>query len=220
MQTSHKQLGKKYSIKNLYNDIARQFKDEKETAEKELRDVIHILKVFNYFVTLVQDIEHNKDFDAEKVIKNRFDNDSSLFSYTFFVSSRYQFDYSWSYLRKQWEEYIKTLNEACKFILDMIDKVNFLNEHQLEFIANEFVFEDIFILSFSETTRLPYIEIKWENINNLFNIRNSYHVSAKAGDAIIMTMKISLGQSNNTESFLSPLVNWHKNDCVQKDETK
>ena len=215
---NNKLLTKKYSLENLYNDVVRQFNDEEETSEKDLRDTKHILKVFIYFVALVQDVENNDEYDVEKVIKNKLDNDSSLFAYTFYVSSRSQFDYSWSYLRKQWNEYSKTLNSACKFILDMIDKVNVLYEHRSEFIANEFVFADIFVLSFAKATYLPHIEIKWENINSLFNVDNSYHISAKIGDAVQMTIKICLDKPDNTDSFLSLSAKWNGNECGKDDE--
>lgn len=218
MQMNNKPLTKKYSIENLYNDIVRQFNYEEQTSEKELRDVKHILKVFNYFVTLVQEVENNDEYDVEKVIKNKLDNDTSLFAYTFFVSSRSQFDYSWSYLRKQWDEYLRALNCACKFILDMLNMVNVLYEHRLEFIAKEFVFADIFVLSFDKANGLPYIKIKWENINGLFNIDNSYHISAKTGDAILMTMNFCWDKLDNTDSFLRHLISWNRKDSVQDDK--
>jgi len=64
----------------------------------------------------------------------------------------------------------------------------------------------------------PHIEIKWENINYLFNVDKSYHISAKIGDAIQMTIKICLDKPDNTDSFLSHLTNWNRNNNVQADE--
>lgn len=169
----------KYSVDKLYKDIVAQYEKERESEDLNLRDVQHYVKVFSYLYSVVREVESGKDYEEKAVIENMLNNDNSLFSYTFFVSSRSQFGYSWSYLRKQWDEYAKKLNCACKFIIDMIDKVNVLYEHRTEFIANEFVFADIFVLSFAEATCLPHIEIKWENINSLFNVGNSYHISAK-----------------------------------------
>lgn len=207
-----------YSVDKLYKDIVAQYEKERESEDFNLRDVQHYVKVFSYIYSVVRAVESGKDYEEKTVIDNMLNNDSSLFSYTFFVSSRSQFDYSWSYLRKQWDEYAKTLNSACKFILDMIDKVNMLYEHRSEFIAKEFVFADIFVFSFAKATCLPHIEIKWENINCLFNVDKSYHISAKIGDAIQMTIKICLDKPDNTDSFLSHLTNWNRNDNVQADE--
>lgn len=208
----------KYSVDRLYKDIVAQYEKERESEDFNLRDVQHYLKVFCYIISVVREVESGKDYEEKTVIENMLNNDNSLFSYTFFVSSRSQFDYSWSYLRKQWNEYSKTLNSACKFILDMIDKVNVLYEHRSEFIANEFVFADIFVLSFAKATYLPHIEIKWENINSLFNVDNSYHISAKIGDAVQMTIKICLDKPDNTDSFLSLFTKWNGNECGKDDE--
>lgn len=208
----------KYSVDRLYKDIVAQYEKERESEDFNLRDVQHYLKVFCYIISVVREVESGKDYEEKTVIENMLNNDNSLFSYTFFVSSRSQFDYSWSYLRKQWNEYSKTLNSACKFILDMIDKVNVLYEHRSEFIANEFVFADIFVLSFAKATYLPHIEIKWENINSLFNVDNSYHISAKIGDAVKMTIKICLDKPDNTDSFLSLFAKWNGNECGKDDE--
>lgn len=205
----------KYSIDRLYKDIVAQYEKERESEDFDLRDVQHYVKVFNYIYSVVEAVENGKDYEVKTVIENMLNNDSSLFSYTFFVSSHTQFDYSWSYLRKQWGEYVKTLNSTCKFILDMINKVNVLYEHRSEFIINEYVFADIFVLSFDKTTCLPHIEIKWENINGLFNIGNSYHISAKTGDAIQMTMKLCFDKQEDKDLFLRHLANWKRNDGVQ-----
>ena len=198
----------KYTVDRLYKDIVAQYEKEIESEDFNLRDVQHYLKVFCYIISVVREVESGKDYEVKTVIENMLNNDNSLFSYTFFVSSRSQFDYSWSYLRKQWDEYVRTLNSACKFILDMINKVNVLYGHRSEFIANEFVFADIFVLSFDKTTCLPHIEIKWEKINGLFNIGNSYHISAKTGDAIQMTMKLCFDKQDDTDLFLRHLANW------------
>lgn len=198
----------KYTVDRLYKDIVAQYEKEMESEDFNLRDVQHYLKVFCYIISVVREVESGKDYEVKTVIENMLNNDNSLFSYTFFVSSRSQFDYSWSYLRKQWGEYVKTLNSACKFILDMINKVSVLYGHRSEFIANEFVFADIFVLSFDKTTCLPQIEIKWEKINGLFNIGNSYHISAKTGDAIQMTMKLCFDKQDDTDLFLRHLANW------------
>lgn len=205
----------KYSVDKLYKDIVAQYEKERESEDFNLRDVQHYIKVFSYIYSVVRAVESGKDYEVKTVIENMLNNDSSLFSYTFFVSSHTQFDYSWSYLRKQWGEYVKTLNSACKFILDMINKVNVLYEHRSEFIINEFVFADIFVLSFDKATCLPHIEIKWEKINGLFNIGNSYHISAKTGDAIQMTMKLCFDKQDDTDLFLRHLANWKRNDDVQ-----
>lgn len=208
----------KYSVDKLYKDIVAQYEKERDSEDFNLRDVQHFVKVFSYIYSVVRAVECGKDYEEKTVIDNILNNDSSLYSYTFFVSSRSQFDYSWSYLRKQWDEYAKTLNSACKFIFDMIDKVNVLYEYRSKFIAKEFIFADIFVLSFAKATCLPHMEIKWENINCLFNVDKSYHISAKIGDAIQMTIKICLDKTDNTDSFLSHLTNWNRNDNVQADE--
>lgn len=208
----------KYSVDKLYKDIVAQYEKERESEDLNLRDVQHYVKVFSYLYSVVREVESGKDYEEKAVIENMLNNDNSLFSYTFFVSSRSQFGYSWSYLRKQWDEYAKKLNCACKFIIDMIDKVNVLYEHRTEFIANEFVFADIFVLSFAEATCLPHIEIKWENINSLFNVGNSYHISAKIGDAVQMTINICLDKPDNTDSLLSHLTKWNRKNNVQSDE--
>ena len=51
-----------------------------------------------------------------------------------------------------------------------------------------------------------------------FNVDKSYHISAKIGDAIQMTIKICLDKPDNTDSFLSHLTNWNRNNNVQADE--
>ena len=209
-KNDNKQMVLKYSVEMLYNDIVRQYQMELDNGGNVGRDVQYYLKVFNYIVFLVQEVERDKDSENYRVIKNKLDDDSLLLVYSFFVSSQSKFDYSWSYLRKQWDEFVKMLNGACKFILDMIDKVNSLNEYHTKFVANEFVFADLFVLSYLEDGRVPRMKIVWEKMNCLLHMGKAYLITAKVGVITLMAMNLEIGKQDDMDSFLNNLVGWDK----------
>ena len=77
----------KYTVDRLYKDIVAQYEKEIESEDFNLRDVQHYLKVFCYIISVVREVESGKDYEEKTVIENMLNNDNSLFSYTFFVSS-------------------------------------------------------------------------------------------------------------------------------------
>ena len=104
-KNDNKQMVMKYSVEMLYNDIVDQYQMELDNGGNVGRDVLYYLKVFNYIVFLVQEVERDKDSESYRVIKNKLDDDSLLLVYSFFVSSQSKFDYSWSYLPSNGRSY-------------------------------------------------------------------------------------------------------------------
>lgn len=202
MQTKKISLEKKYSVDNLFHDIVNQYKRENFMFS---RDEAHKLKVIKYLMTLVIYIANDNEHDGNAVIDGLLKNDASLFSFMFFISSRSQFDYTWSYLQKQRKEYIKMLKNVCAFIYDMIEKVNVLYEHRSEFKARNFVFADLFVLTINDEIPAPHIEIKWEKMGNLLHLSSGYHLSAKMGETIIMTEMCGYNKQHEIGLFLNHL---------------
>lgn len=204
MQTSKNQ----YTLENLRQDIIRQFEVEEKSSKETFRDAKYKLKIILYIISLAQKIDSNKDQDVHNVIKSKLSDDSSLFSYTFFVSTRSQFDYSWNYLRTQWSEYEEKLCGACTFILDMIEKVNMILELGIDFNADVFVFADIFVFGIDKEQNGSQIVFKWDGMNNIFQLNNGYYLSAKQGKGILMTHFFSYKKKDDIRDFIKHLKDW------------
>lgn len=204
MQISKKQ----YTLDNLRQEIIRQFEVEEKSTEEKFRDVKYKLKIILYIISLAHAIDSNKDQDVHNVIKSKLSDDSSLFSYTFFVSTRSQFDYSWNYLRTQWSEYEEKLCGACTFIIDMIEKVNMILELSTDFHADVFVFADIFVLAIDKEQNGSHIEFKWDGMNNIFQLNNGYYLFAKQGKGILMTHFFSYKKKDDIKDFIKHLKDW------------
>ena len=84
-KNDNQQMVMKYSVEMLYNDIVEQYQMELDNEGNVGRDVQYFLKVFNYIVFLVQEVERDKDIESYRVIKNKLDDDSLLLVYSFFV---------------------------------------------------------------------------------------------------------------------------------------
>lgn len=207
METNHDIEKPIYTIEQLYQDISCQAEKEEESFNDSVRDARHKLKVISYIISMAQMIDNNKDYDLENVINNELNNDSSLFAYTFYVASRSQFDYSWNYLRKQWLEYETRLNGACAFVLDMIEKANKLLDHLSVFNVDSFVFADIFVLNIDKESGCPYMKIRWEALNNIFQLSKGYYLSAKQGNGIVMTHFLANNKKDEIDSFIKQLTN-------------
>lgn len=207
MQTNHDTEKCIYTIEQLYQDISRQSEKEEDTTMANMRDASQKLKVISYIFSMAQKVENNKDYDMENVINSELNNDNSLFAYTFYVASRSQFDYSWNYLRKQWTDFETKLNGACAFVLDMIEKANKLLDHLSEFSVDSFVFADIFVFHIDTESSCPYMEIRWEALNNIFQLSKGYYLSAKQGNGIVMTHFLANNKKDEIDSFIKQLTN-------------
>ena len=179
---------KEYTALRLLSDLQLQIEfEEKEAKQKReetgkntfydksvLRDKQHKLKVLNFLLNLnVENVD--KKEEVEDFMKMLLSQDEPLFGFIFFLSSNPHFDYNWSYLRKQYDNFQTKLTALYLFFNDMFLAVNNLVKLEEKYKGCEFIFNGLFCLSFKEGSLLPKMTLKWDKFNNLLLIDKLLH---------------------------------------------
>lgn len=130
-----------------------------------------------------------KSFD---LILDKFNNmvqeNEMLFSYTFFLASNRNFNYTWSYLRKQMVEYTKICALFFKALDYMVADINALKEKLSGIDGISIVFNNLYSVRFISDAPYATTELLWDNFNtNFTNVNKGYYVSAKYDKTILLT---------------------------------
>lgn len=119
-------------------------------------------------------IEAERD---KKLIESNIHSDELLFGYTFLVSSNSEFQYTWSYMRKQLDKYVDFLFGAKRFFEFVFRDITALDKVLRDTQDIHIVFNELIDVNYTDNA--PYINAKmlWENFHNLSNVSYSYRVS-------------------------------------------
>lgn len=177
---------KEYTLDDLRKDINNQFDaEEQKDGEEKMRDKLLYLKVLNYLMDIVELAKEDSEEDRNAHIRLILEKDNAIFGYTYFLTSKNQFDYSWSYLRNQWSKYIELLGYVCVFVRQMLTDIGHLQGKGKEVFDKKVVFTNVFIASFERHE--PTVEVLWENIDNLFDVKNGYSVTIQVGKVVLLS---------------------------------
>lgn len=191
-----------YSLERLWNDISAQYdKDENDDEGNDMRDKMQKYKVFSHLINLAEKTNGYDEADICDVVKLSEEQHNALFAYTLFLSVNPQFDYSWSFLRKQWDSYIETLGNLCVFINQFVSHVNTIQNHSKQYIGMTFVFANVLKVSLDKKTQDTEVEIIWDNFDSLLKINKEYTISAKL-DATLVLSSIQKVRENKFGLFL------------------
>lgn len=164
--------------------------DNAQETEMDCRDVKHKLKVLQFILYMKlppYDFDKNNTEDIKEAIEVYVDGDEFMFGYTFFLSSNKNFDYSWSYLRKQTDKYINFLLEAYRFISYVIFDINTLKPDICRMTDLHIELNELFAVKFIDDE--PFVEttVHWNKFHQINNVKNGYYLSVKKGEATLLT---------------------------------
>lgn len=170
--------------------------DNPEKYKQMQRDFPYKIKVLQTILLLdvpglkLSGDEIKSERDKE-LIEFKVNSDELLFGYTFHVSSNPEFQYTWSYMKKQLDKYVDFLFGAKRFFEFVFRDITALDSvlrgiQDIHVMFNGLV--DVFY-----TDSAPYIKARtlWENFHNLANISHSYRVSVMANESALMVRNCS-----------------------------
>ncbi len=173
-----------YTLDDLCQNINEQYqREEQRDGEEKMRDRLLHLKVLTHMLEMVEAAGTVEE--QVKRIRLKMEQDAALFGYTCLLASNSQFAYSWSYLRHQWDEYIKTLEYLCVFIHQMLSDIKLLQSQGTDIIGKRIIFANVFVASFEHG--VPKVEVLWEHIGNLFNVKGGYTVTLQLGNIVLLS---------------------------------
>lgn len=202
-----------YTLDDLRKDINNQFEaEEQKDGEEKMRDKLLYLKVLNYLIDIVELAKEDSEEERINRIRLILEKDNSIFGYTYFLTSKKQFDYSWSYLRNQWSKYIEHLGHVCVFIRQVLSDIKHLQGKGKDVFGKKVIFANVFTVSFERHE--PTVEVLWENIGNLFDVQKKYSVSIQVGKVVLLSAFCKYhgsGQDDLWEKHLKIAVKHDKN---------
>lgn len=147
--------------------------------------------------------DSNRCDDWEKVedcmnwLETQLEDDELLFGYTFHVSSNQNFDYTWSYMRKQIDKYASFLFAAKRFIMfvyrDISTLVKFLKPDQDIHI----VFSELIDLKFIGTESSIKVSLQWNHFYHITQVANNYRVAVMNKTSVLSVINCSYTESPN-----------------------
>lgn len=177
---------KEYTLDDLRKDINNQFDaEEQKDGEEKMRDKLLYLKVLNYLLDIVELAKEDSEEERNDHIRLILEKDNAIFGYTYFLTSKNQFDYSWSYLRNQWSKYIELLGYVCVFVRQMLTDIKHLKGKGKNVFGKKIIFANIFMASFDRHESA--VEVLWENIGNLFDVKKGYSLSIQVDKVVLLS---------------------------------
>lgn len=160
-EASKKEVSFEYSLEKLLEGMLSISQDE-EVAEDERADVKYKRKILKNMGDLFAGLKGLDKKEMEAKILSRVESDHVLFPYTFFVASRPQFRYNWSYLRQQKDAFIDALYHSYVFLEDVVQQVQAMYVSFASFEALSVVFRDVIEVNFSSACQGVDVHIRWE----------------------------------------------------------
>jgi hypothetical protein len=181
-----------YTKEMLFEDLQTGL----ENGEKNCRNYIYQVKVLqtifglNVPELLVGEKKDNTN-EIRRSIENFVEGDESLYGYTFYISSNYVYDYSWSYLRKQMSKYVDFLFNTNRFFIYVLRDLNAL----IEILAGReyihVVFNEMIDVTFSDVVHPAKASMLWEKFHNIINVGGGYQLDLKLKEATLIAYNCS-----------------------------
>ena len=181
-----------YTKDELFEDIQttpEECAKENPEGEKARRDFIYKLKVLQSVFNMklpMYDIDKDNIAAIKERIEGYVDGDELLFDYTFFLSSNRNFDYSWSYLRKQIGKYVDFLSEVYRFISCVIADINTMKTDLSKYRDLHIVFNELFDVAFIDEKPFVKTVVCWNNFYQINEVKNGYYTSVKIGESTLL----------------------------------
>ena len=200
MEKKKAETTEKYTVGKLFTDICNQYEAELEAGGEDLmRDKIYKLNILNRIMILVESVNQNNEIAPQ--VSSCIAENADFYGYTYFLSANQQFNYSWSYLRKQWVAYEKKLDCIVKFLMFMISVVNAVCPQSDELEDYKFMFSDVFEMSLNKECHSPVVNVSWENMNNLFLVDKGFTVSVKRYGIVLLSKYYNERKKDDVAQF-------------------
>ncbi|MEA4917273.1 hypothetical protein [Proteiniphilum sp.] len=182
-----------YTKAELFEDIQiipEECVENTPEGNKAHRDYGHKLKVLQSIFDMklpLYDFEKDNMEEIKEAIEVYVERNGFLFGYTFFLSSNTDFDYSWSYLRKQMDKYIDFFSEAYKFISYVVVDINTMKTSLSGNKDLHIELNELFDVTFVDDK--PFIKtiVCWENFYQINKVKSGYYISVKIGKTTLLT---------------------------------
>lgn len=190
---NRKRMEQKYNLDSLLDDIQSGFEDlagEAKSSDKAKRENKYKLIIIQMLAQLAQTYgceEYDDDEKLRRSVVTKLNLDEVLSGFLFFVSQNPQFDYSWSYMRKQKSRYAEFLVDAIRFMNNVVADVNALageatDEKEIHVVMNE-----LFDVELGNVEPFVKTKLKWENLQRMTTIKKDYIVSVCKKDNALAT---------------------------------
>lgn len=182
-----------YTKAELFEDIQttpEEYEKNTPEGEKAHRDFSYKLKVLQSVFDRqlpTYDLKEDNIGEIKEAIEVYVDGKEHLFGYTFFLSSNPNFDYSWSYLRKQMDKYIDFFSEAYKFISIVLADINAMKTSLSENKDLHIELNELFDVVFIDDKPFVKTIVCWENFYKINNVKSGYYISVKIGKTTLLT---------------------------------
>lgn len=182
-----------YTKDDLFEDIQtipEEYAKEATEKEKVRRDFIYKLKVLQsifYIKVPLYDFKKDNINDIKEVLEVYVEEKELLYGYTFFLSSNTNFDYSWSYLRKQKDKYIDFLSEVYRFISHVLADINTMKTNLSGNQDLHIEFNGLFDVTFIDDKPFVKTIVHWENFYQINKVKNGYYISVKIDKTTLLT---------------------------------
>lgn len=161
---------------------------KRELLERDYKHKIKVLQtiLFLELPSLLQSGDECKMEENKKRIEAKVESDELLFGYIFHVSSNPEFDYTWNYMRKQFDKYVEFLFGAKRFFEFVYRDINILADVLKEKKNLHIVFNGLIDVSYNDENPNIISKILWDKFYNITNVNNNYMVSVMVGESSLI----------------------------------
>ena len=202
-----------YSKDMFYTDLLEcQEVGEDKSGKDELmrRDILHKRKVLQSILYLDEpglesreDLESAEEFTSR--IEAQLEEEELLFCYTFYVSSNHNFDYTWSYMRKQFEKFASFLFVAKRFLRFVHRDIKTLAAVLESEQDIHIVFAELIDVNFTEMEPHVKIDLKWEHFHHITQVADGYRITVMKKAATLAVINCSY--AGNPKELVGRILN-------------
>lgn len=183
-----------YTNYSLLDDIMNQSDSDEmmQSCNKDdSRERRFRLKLLQTICTICDD-DYSDKIDKDEIIhflEAKIEEEELLYGYTFFLASKQNFCYNWSYLRKQIDNYICFLTDAYIFVNKIVSAINWLISQRTKYKELEFEFNDLFHIKYIDAAPYVRVAFNWENFNSISHLKDkdSYTISIVKNNVVLLT---------------------------------
>ena len=182
-----------YTKDDLLKDIYATFDecpDDISVGINTERNARHFMKVIQSIFSMeLPEYNFSKDNadEIKEALELNVNNNIYLFGYTFFLSLNANFDYSWNYLRKQIDKYMKFLFEAYRFICYVVRDINIMRGGICKSEDLCISFNNLFDVKFIDDEPFVKTAINWRHFYQIGKVGSGYYISVNIGETTLLT---------------------------------
>ena len=165
-------------LDSLADCVYKQEEMRLETADSS-REVNHMIRLLDWSLRYFHSFEGLQDSEIRNKIESEVEKNDILFAYTYYLSVCENFNYNWSYLRKQKEGYVKFLFHFYVYLTKVVDCLNQLYACLKDFHDLILDFHGFLKVQFAGNTakEVRYM-VEWRQFNKVHAVEKEFYVTA------------------------------------------